>query len=159
MWNAGVIRRTTIVAALLLVGCEPSGPADSSLPVYSATATRVRWMESRIGSPPSNVLDAHFLVRESAQRGGVEGPAYTARYFHAKIVINPGDAPKWAATTKPGFKPPGNPWESAALWGMTQAEYEAATFYDPKPIFGPASGGYMAITADGSGVFVYQVRN
>jgi hypothetical protein len=156
---AVMVSRVAIVAALVLAGCEPSGPADSSLPAYAAVATRVSWIEARIGSPPSKILDAQFLLRENAQRGGAQGPAYTARYLHAKIVIHPADAPKWAAATKPGFKPPGNPFESSAAWGMSKADYEAATFYDPTPIFGPATGGYMAITADGSSVFVYQVRN
>lgn len=82
------------------------------------------------------------------------GPGYTMRFLRARITIAPADAADWAARTRPM---PAPPYISTAIdprYEMTADERPRAKYYDPEPLFGSVDGGHMAITADGTTVFV-----
>ena len=156
------VRTAIVVVGLpfLVGGCGRRMTGDSTQPAFATVPARVDWMTRRLGGrPPSAIRDAHFFANEIARRGGVEGLGYTSYYFWAKIVIDPADAPKWSAATRPGKPPRGNPWDAPRKYAMTPAELAAATWYEPEPLFGPTGrGGRMAITRAGDAVFVFQVE-
>ena len=87
-------------------GCGRRGTADSATdPKFATPAQRVAWMKGRMqATPPSAIRDAHFSEREMKVRGGHMGPGYSMFWLCAKIEINPQDAPKWAAATKPATR-------------------------------------------------------
>lgn len=149
-------------AVLLIVGLagwlrpRSRGPADSSGPGFATVRSRVEWMEGRIrGRVPSKILDAQFKQWENQIPAGHMGPAYTMRFLRAKITISPADAPKWAARTQP-MRSTRYATGAAAnfLYEMTAADGSGARFYDPKPLFGSADGGFMTITENNRYVFV-----
>ncbi|MFO1093111.1 MAG: hypothetical protein U0992_07335 [Planctomycetaceae bacterium] len=125
-------------------------------------------MEGRLAiTPPSPIRDAHFREQESKIPGGHMGPGYSMYWLFAKIEIDPQDAPKWAAATKPISPLPY--WErnlnplygSTAKWAITPEEYDTVKWYDPAPVAGTsAHGGYqngcLLIPADGKSVYLWQ---
>jgi hypothetical protein len=117
-------------------------------------------------TPPSTIRDAHFSEREMKVPGGHMGPGYSMFWLCAKVEIDPRDAPKWAAATKPARPPVGwrrdlNPMAGTAAWAITPAEFDTVQWYDPAPLVGTAAhagyvGGHMLIPGDGKSVYLWQ---
>jgi hypothetical protein len=110
----------------------------------------------RVASP-SPMLDAHFRQTDTHHKGGAHaGVPYTERRFEAKIVIDPADAPKWAAGLK-GVTGYGASMPTTARpapdWWVTPADLAGVKWYDPTPLFGPCAGGYVGVS-DAGVVFV-----
>lgn len=152
-----------LVVAAIFVGAwllRPRGLADSRDPRFADAADRVAWIEGRLdGAPPTPILDAHFVEEVHRHAGSHMGPGWSMRTLRARIELAPGSGPAWIDRTTPhvvaadasiyGARP-------QVPWGVDAGDLDGAAWRFPPPLFD--SDGTVAVSADGSKVFVYLVR-
>lgn len=156
---------TLVLLALVGIATLPywvlrgRGLADSRDPAFADRDDRVEWIADRIhGGPPTPILDAWFLEHAYRYKGSHMGPAWTMRTMNARLELRPGDGGAWAAKMEPHRRigdgaqfgsRPGVPW------GFEGDELDGAGWYVGDALFGKDCT--VAISADGSKLFVYRV--
>jgi hypothetical protein len=163
-----VVALAVIAAVTWYVRSHPKDqPVDSTSAEFATAAARIRWMERQfIDGPPSKLIDAHFKELIVHHPHTHMGPPESMSWFMAKVEIDPKDAPAWAALTKPSDEPrwtrQSHPLQHpTAKWALSPEEFDAAAFYDPRPLLGTAryrnyEAGRMLITGDGKSVYFWQ---